>query len=141
MALGYGPGRAQSRVRGAEVRLFLTPTLIGRFARNRSIPGSRVATIAGTSISLRRRTARGRIGRGGITAYLGSTSCWPLWQVSLRVRQWRRCMTGPQIRDLHNALSSAYDLHTLEEMLRCCLDKSLEQVAGSGSLRKVLYNL
>src|SRR5262245_6465735 len=87
-------------------------------------------------MSLRRRTDR-----GGITAYLGSTSCWPLWQVSLRVRQWRRCMTGPQIRDLHNALSSAYDLHTLEEMLRCCLDKSLEQVAGSGSLRKVLYNL
>lgn len=50
-------------------------------------------------------------------------------------------MTGQQIEALRAALCSAFNQDTLDEMLRLRLDKSRLELAGSGNLRTVVFNL
>ena len=50
-------------------------------------------------------------------------------------------LTGPQREELQEALLSAFTLDTLRRMVRFGLDESLEQIAGPGNLRAVVFDL
>jgi hypothetical protein len=50
-------------------------------------------------------------------------------------------MTGKQIEALRDALCSAFNQETLDEMLRLRLDKSRLELAGSGNLRTVVFSV
>jgi tetratricopeptide (TPR) repeat protein len=50
-------------------------------------------------------------------------------------------MTGKQIEALLDALCSAFNQDTLDEMLRLRLDKSRQELAGSGNFRTVVFNV
>jgi hypothetical protein len=50
-------------------------------------------------------------------------------------------MTGKQREALRDALCSAFTPETLDEMLRLRLDKNRVELAGSGNLRTIVFNV
>ncbi|MET0167692.1 MAG: effector-associated domain EAD1-containing protein [Vicinamibacterales bacterium] len=50
-------------------------------------------------------------------------------------------LTGPQLRDLRNALVNAFNYDSFQEMMLFELDKKLENIAGSGPLNSVVFKV
>jgi hypothetical protein len=50
-------------------------------------------------------------------------------------------LTGPQFGQLQQALVGAFDIDSLRMMVRIQMSENLDAIAGSGNLRKVVYDL